>query len=173
MNYGNIKYNDISNGPGIRTSLFVSGCRIHCNNCFNKMTWDFLFGKPFTIDVQNEIIESLKSPYITGLTILGGEPFEKENQESLYPFIKRVREEFPDKSIWMFSGYTYEVIKNGKQHFEYTDKILELIDVLVDGPFVEDLKDITLKFRGSRNQRIIDVKETLALNKVVLNELNA
>lgn len=168
MNYGNIKYYDISNGPGIRTSLYVSGCRVNCKNCFNKVTWDFLYGKPFTEEVENEILNSLDSKYIAGITILGGEPFEMENQRDLFPFIRKIRERFPNKSIWMFSGYTFETIKNGKRHFENTDEILKLIDVLVDGPFVEELKDISLKFRGSSNQRIIDMKKTLKNNEVVL-----
>lgn len=175
MYFGNIKKNDIANGPGIRVSLFVSGCRIHCKNCFNKVTWDFNYGKEFTKEVEESILEELKSPFITGLTILGGEPFEKENQQGLYPFIRRVRNEYPNKSIWMFSGYIFDkdiYPKDGKSHTDVTLSILSLIDVLVDGPFMEEKKNICLNFRGSTNQRIIDVKETLKKKSIVLHELN-
>lgn len=170
MNYGNIKKCDIANGIGVRVSLFVSGCTHHCKNCFNSETWDFSYGKPFTKEVEDEILELLKPDYINGLTVLGGEPFEKVNQRALLPFIKRVRETYPNKDIWMFSGYLLdeELLKESRARCEVTDEILSQIDVLVDGRFVEELKDITLRFRGSKNQRIIDIKKTLASGNIVL-----
>ncbi|WP_408069759.1 anaerobic ribonucleoside-triphosphate reductase activating protein [Butyrivibrio sp. JL13D10] len=175
MNYAEIKKTDIANGTGVRTSLFVSGCTHHCKGCFNEETWDFDFGKPFTREVEDEIIESLRPAYVTGLTILGGEPMEIVNQKSLRPFIERVREELPNKTIWIYSGYVWEELtdKNNKRcHCEDTEKILSMIDVLVDGEFVIDLKNISLKFRGSSNQRIINVKDTINEGKIVLSELN-
>ena len=172
MNYGNIKTNDIANGTGVRTSLFVSGCTHYCKGCFNPETWDFSYGEPFTKETEDKIILSLKPDFIRGLTVLGGEPFEKENQKALLPFIKRVKEEFPNKDIWFFSGYLYEElsgkIKNDRCRTECTDKLLSLIDVLVDGEFVEEKKNISLKFRGSENQRLIDLKKTIAQDKVIL-----
>ena len=161
MNYANIKYNDIADGEGIRTSLFVSGCTHHCKGCFNEEAWDFNYGKPFTSEVEDRILESLKPSYIAGLTLLGGEPFEPANQRVLVPFLKRVREQLPDKNIWCYSGYLYDVDMQpgGKVHTDVTDEILSYIDVLVDGEFVEELKDITLLFRGSRNQRLICLKD--------------
>ena len=169
MNYGEIKNCDIANGIGVRISLFVSGCTHHCKNCFNPETWDFGYGEEFTTDIQDKIISMLEPEYISGLTILGGEPFEVSNQEALLPFVKRVREKYPQKTIWMYSGYTFEeLIGNSRARCEYTDEILSLIDVLVDGKFVEEKKNITLKFRGSENQRIIDVKESLKSGKIVL-----
>lgn len=160
MNYSTIKYCDIANGPGVRTSLFVSGCRRHCKNCFNSVAWDFQYGDPFTEKVQEMLIESMRPVYIDGLTVLGGEPFEPENQRGLLPFIRKVRKELPEKNIWMFSGNTLEEIREGSAHCEVTDELLELIDVLVDGPFVQELYDISLQFRGSKNQRLIDMKKT-------------
>ncbi len=161
MNYGQIKYNDISNGEGVRTSLFVSGCRQHCAHCFNKETWDFDYGLPFTESVQEEILASLRSNYIAGLSVLGGEPMEPENQEGLLPFLQKVKANFPEKNIWLYTGYLFEkdMIPGGRKYTEYTEEILSCVDVLVDGPFVEILKDISLKFRGSSNQRIIRLKE--------------
>ena len=161
MNYGEIKKTDIANGEGVRVSLFVSGCRIHCQGCFNSMTWDFGYGKLFTSETEDEIIDALKPPYIAGLTVLGGEPFEEENQRVLTPFLKKVKETFPSKTIWCYSGYCYETdikSQNGKKHTQYTDEMLSYIDTLVDGPFIKDLKDISLQFRGSRNQRILNIK---------------
>jgi len=171
MNYGNIKNTDIANGEGVRVSLFVSGCTHHCKNCFNKETWDFNYGNPFTKEVEDKIIEMLKPSYIKGLTLLGGEPMEPQNQEALLPFLKRIRQTFNNtKSIWSYTGYIYDkdLVPNGRAYCAYTKELLSLIDVLVDGPFVESLKNISLKFRGSSNQRIIDLKKTLQTGKVVI-----
>lgn len=176
MHFGNIKKNDIANGEGVRVSLFVSGCRNRCKNCFNPETWSFTYGKEFTLEVEQDIIDSLDASWINGLTILGGEPFEVENQRALVSFIKKVRELFPNKTIWMYSGYLFDTEihnPNGKVHCEVTDEILNNIDVLVDGKFVEELKNLSLKFRGSTNQRIIMVQESLEKNEVILSELNA
>ncbi len=151
MNYSGIKKVDIANGPGVRVSLFVSGCRNHCPGCFNTETWDFSYGQPFTRETENEIITALRPMWIQGLSILGGEPTEEENETALIPFLKRVRTELPDKDIWLYSGYTYETLQR--------KKILTLVDVLVDGPFLMEQKDAGLAFRGSRNQRIIDLRE--------------
>lgn len=151
MNYAEIKKVDIANGPGVRVSLFVSGCRNHCKGCFNPETWDFDYGRPFTRETEDEIIEALRPSWIQGLSILGGEPTEEENAAVLIPFLKRVRAVLPDKDIWLYSGYTYEVLRD--------KEILTLADVLVDGPFLLELKDAGLAFRGSRNQRIIDLRE--------------
>ena len=150
MNYGEIILNDIANGPGVRVSLFVSGCRNHCKGCFQPETWDFSFGKPFTKEIEDGIIAALRPSWIQGLSILGGEPMEPENQEVLVPFLGRVKTELPDKDIWLYSGYKYEALLGSK--------LLPLVDVLVDGPFIEAEKDISLSFRGSRNQRIIHLK---------------
>lgn len=169
MNYGEIKNCDIANGVGVRVSLFVSGCTHHCKNCFNPETWDFSYGEEFTHDVQDRIISMLEPDYIAGLTVLGGEPFEPDNQEALLPFLKRFKEKFPGKNLWMYSGYTYEELTGeSRARCEYTDDILSLVDVLVDGEFVEELKKITLKFRGSENQRVINMKETLKSGEIVL-----
>ncbi|HBB43204.1 MAG TPA: anaerobic ribonucleoside-triphosphate reductase activating protein [Treponema sp.] len=162
MYYGEIKKTDIADGDGVRVSLFVSGCRIHCPGCFNEKTWDFLFGKPFTSETENEIIEALEKEYISGLTVLGGEPFEKENQKVLAPFLQRVRRLFPHKTIWCYTGYVYDrdlLPEDGARHCEYTADMLSCIDVLVDGPFILAQKDISLRFRGSRNQRILRLSE--------------
>ncbi len=174
MYYGKINTCDIANGEGIRVSLFVSGCRNHCEGCFNQETWNFKYGNPFDEAAQNLIIDALSKSYIDGLTILGGEPFEKENQEALYPFIIRVRELFPQKTIWMYSGYTFDIdmIEGGKVYTKYTKQILSNIDILVDGKFDIKLYNLALKFRGSSNQRIIDMKETLKQNTIVLSNLN-
>ena len=151
MNYAEIKKVDIANGPGVRVSLFVSGCRNHCKGCFNPETWDFDYGRPFTRATEDEIIKALRPSWIQGLSILGGEPTEEENAAVLIPFLKRVRAALPDKDIWLYSGYTYEALRD--------KEILTLADVLVDGPFLLKQKDAGLAFRGSRNQRIIDLKE--------------
>lgn len=172
MNYGEIKYYDIANGPGVRTSLFVSGCRNRCEDCFNRETWAFDFGKPYTEETENAIVESLKPDYIAGLTVLGGEPFEKENQPEVLKLVNRVRKEFPNKTIWIFSGFTYEeLISGSRASGETANEILSVCDILVDGRFDKSKKNISLKFRGSENQRIIDLKPTLLQNKVVLKEL--
>lgn len=169
MNYATIKKYDIANGLGVRVSLFVSGCTHHCKNCFNAVAWDFNYGELFTKEVEDEIIDALKQPMITGLTLLGGEPMEPQNQKGLYEFLKRVKKEVPNKDIWCYTGYTLETdLLEGKVHLDITDDILSMIDVLVDGKFVEELKDITLKFRGSSNQRVIDLKTTLATNQITL-----
>lgn len=167
MNYAEIKHFDIANGEGVRTTLFVSGCRRGCKNCFNEVAWNFAAGKPFTAEVADEIIESLRPDYVDGLTLLGGEPMEPENQEGLVGFVGRVRAEFPrggGKTIWCFTGDTWdrELVTGGRHHTEVTDRLLSCVDVLVDGPFVQSLHDITLRFRGSSNQRIIDMPATLA-----------
>lgn len=173
MNYGEIKKYDIANGEGVRVSLFVSGCTHHCKGCFNYETWDFTFGKPFTKDTENEILTALDHSYISGLSLLGGEPFEPQNQKALLPFLQEVRARFPEKNIWCYTGYTLDedLLQDSKARCEYTDDMLKLIDVIVDGEFKEDLKDISLAFRGSANQRIIDVKATLSQGKVVLWDL--
>lgn len=161
MNYGEIKKIDIANGEGVRVTLFVSGCRIHCPGCFNSCTWNFDYGKPFTEETEKEVMEALDKDFISGLTVLGGEPFEPENQQVLAPFLEKVRERFPDKSIWCFSGYLYDKDiqpQDGKKHTEYTDRMLACIDTLVDGPFILSERDISLQFRGSRNQRILNIK---------------
>ena len=159
MNYGNIKECDIADGPGVRVSLFVSGCRHHCKGCFNKETWDFDYGMPYTKETDDEIIRLLAPSYIQGLTLLGGEPFEPENQKELAGLLKRVRETYPDKDIWCYTGYLYDVDlpEGGRVHTEVTEEMLSYIDVLVDGEFIEEEKDVTLVFRGSRNQRIIEL----------------
>ena len=163
MYYGEIKNCDIANGLGVRVTLFVSGCTNHCENCFQPQTWDFHYGKPFTSETEDQLIKMLAPSYIRGLTLLGGEPFEPENQRALVPFLERVRREYPTKDIWAFSGFRYddEITRPGAHpHCEVTKRFLSLIDVLVDGRYVEALKDIRLKFRGSSNQRIIDMKLT-------------
>ncbi len=169
MYYGEIKNFDIANGLGCRVSLFVSGCRNHCLGCFNAQTWDFCFGKPFTKEVEDKLINMLKDENIAGLTILGGEPFEPENQRGLINFIRRYINEV-GKNLWMFSGYLYDVdmIPGGKVYTEVTDEILSYVDVLVDGRFEMSLRNLSLKFRGSSNQRIIDVKKSRELNETIL-----
>ena len=170
MNYATIKYYDIANGPGVRTSVFVSGCRHHCPGCFNAVAWDFGYGKPFDKAVRNEVFASCQPDYIAGLSLLGGEPMEPENQRALLPFVRRVRARYPEKTIWAFSGFTLEELRQegAHPHCEVTEELLSLLDVLVDGRFVEELKDISLRFRGSRNQRLIDMKQTLAAGHIVL-----
>jgi anaerobic ribonucleoside-triphosphate reductase activating protein len=160
MHYGNIKECDIADGPGVRVSLFVSGCRHHCKGCFNAETWDFNYGKPYTKETEDEIIQLLASDFVQGFTLLGGEPFEPENQVELVKLLKRIRETYPQKDIWCYTGYLYDVDlpEGGKVHTDVTDEMLSYIDVLVDGEFVEAEKDVTLVFRGSRNQRIIHLK---------------
>lgn len=174
MNYGNIKECDIANGPGVRVSLFVSGCRHHCKGCFNEETWDFHYGDPYTEETEETIINLLKAGYIQGLSLLGGEPFEPENQKELVKLLRRVREAYPKKDIWCYSGYLYDVdmVPGGRVYTDVTEEMLSYLDVLVDGRFVEAQKDVTLHFRGSRNQRIIDVKKSREANAVVLSPLN-
>ncbi len=173
MNYATIKKYDIANGLGVRVSLFVSGCTHRCRNCFNAVAWDFAYGQPFTKEVEEEIIISLNSPVVQGLSLLGGEPLEPQNQYGILDLLRRIKRELPDKDIWCYTGYTLETdLWTGKAHIEITDEILSMIDVLVDGKFVEELKNITLKFRGSSNQRVIDLKKTLINKKVILLNLN-
>ena len=168
MNYAGIKYCDIANGTGCRTVLFVSGCRNACKGCFQPQTWDFGYGEPFDEKVQKEVLDSLAPDYITGITLLGGEPFEPENQKELVPFMRKVGAQYPNKNVWAFTGYIYDkdLIAGGRRHTEDTDELLSMIDVLVDGPFVEELKDITLKFRGSSNQRVLNLRETIRTGKI-------
>lgn len=170
MNYANIKYCDIANGEGVRTSLFVSGCRRRCKECFNAVAWDFAYGRPFDKAARNAILASLAPEYIDGLSLLGGEPFEPENQRALVPFLRDVRVLYPHKTIWCYTGNSYEreLLQPSPARCEVTDEMLGLLDVLVDGEFLIDEKDITLRFRGSRNQRIIDLNKTRAAGHVVL-----
>ena len=174
MYYGQIIKADSANGTGIRVSLFVSGCTNCCPGCFQPATWDFKFGHPYTKEVEDSIIEELQKPYYDGLTILGGEPFEIENQKEVVKLIRRVKSELPNSTIWMYSGFLYdtELAPGGCRHTEYTDEILDSIDILVDGRFMIKLLDITLNFRGSANQRIIDMKETRKKGEIVLSPLN-
>lgn len=170
MHYSTIKDCDIANGIGVRITLFVSGCTNHCKNCFQPQTWDFDFGEPFTEETEEKLLAMLKPDYINGLTLLGGEPMEPQNQRALVPFLKRVREAYPNKNIWCFTGFTYEVLKTDGSHprCEVTDEMLSLIDVLVDGRYVDELKDLTLQFRGSSNQRLIDMVKTRENGEVTL-----
>ncbi len=175
MHYGNIKLNDIANGEGIRVSLFVSGCTNHCKECFNPETWNFEYGKPFTSETEQFILDNLKSDFVNGLTLLGGEPFEPRNQEVLLNLVKRVRQIYPNKTIWAYSGFRFddELLKAGAYpNCKFTLELLQNIDILVDGRFDRDLRDIRLNFRGSSNQRIIDVKKSLKENKIILSALN-
>ena len=168
MNYAEIKKNDIANGEGVRTSLFVSGCRNRCKNCFNAVTWDFLYGKPFDQAVEDDIIEATRPRWISGLSLLGGEPFEPDNQRALLPFLRRLRRQLPDKTVWAFSGYTWEELTGqSRARCEATGALLSLVDVLVDGEFVEALRDISLRFRGSSNQRLLDVPASLAAGRPI------
>ncbi len=169
VNYATIKYCDIANGTGVRTSLFVSGCRLHCTGCFNNGAWSFRAGEPFTTEVEDQIIESLAPAYVDGLTVLGGEPTEPENAQALAPFLERVHAAYPHKDIWLYSGRTWEELTGASSHAsEDMARILRTLDVLVDGPFVQELHDITLRFKGSSNQRIINVPASLAAREVVL-----
>ena len=174
MNYAEIKYCDVANGPGVRTSLFVSGCSHHCPGCFNEIEWDFNYGKPFTQDTIDSIIESLKPDYIQGLTLLGGEPFEYSNQKGLLPLVRQVREVLPQKDIWCFTGFLFDkdIIENMCKRWKETNELLSYIDVLVDGRFVEELKNLNLKFKGSENQRTILVNESLKSGNVILYDFD-
>lgn len=172
MNYATIKKCDIANGEGVRVSLFVSGCTHHCKNCFNKIAWDFWYGTPFTEETEKEIFTELDKEYISGLSVLGGEPFEPSNQRALYPFIKEIRKRYPEKNIWFYTGFTFDektgTLCEEEKNCEVTRLLLKNIDVLVDGAFIEELKDISLKFRGSSNQRVIDVNKSLQENRIIL-----
>ena len=170
MHYAAIKRRDIADGPGVRVSLFVSGCTHRCKGCFNEEAQNFSYGEPFTPAVEEALLEDLAPDYVDGLTLLGGEPFEPVNQRALLPFLRRVRERFPQKDVWAYTGYVYEeeLLRESRARCEVTDELLSLVDVLVDGEFVEEEKDITILFRGSANQRLIDLKATRAAGAVVL-----
>ena len=172
MNYATIKWYDIANGEGVRISLFVSGCTHHCKNCFNKIAWDFHYGEPFDNATQEKILSELASPFIAGLSLLGGEPMEPINQAGLLPFVEEVRRRFPEKTIWCYTGYTFDENTGGLQENHVntpdTKRLISLFDVLIDGAYVEELHDIRLRFRGSSNQRVIDVQKSLTQNRCVL-----
>ena len=161
MNYGAIKKFDVADGEGVRVSLFVSGCRNACKGCFQPETWNFHFGEPFTADTENEILEALAPEYIAGFSLLGGEPFEEENQEVLAPFLEKIKKAYPTKNIWCWTGYIYDkdLQKGQRKHTQFTDRMLSCIDVLVDGPFIEEKKNLMLEFRGSENQLILKLRE--------------
>ena len=169
MRYAGIKYCDIANGTGVRTVLFVSGCRNCCKGCFQPETWDFNYGKAFTKEVEDELLDSLKPPYIKGLTLLGGDPFEPENQKGLLPFLRRMKKEYSAKDIWAYTGYLLDrdLLSGGKCETEDTKEMLSYIDVLVDGPYIEEEYSIMLKFKGSANQRVIDCKKYMADGELV------
>lgn len=170
MNYATIKKHDVANGPGVRVSLFVSGCTHHCPGCFNKETWDFDFGQPFTSEVMEEILTALEPSYIRGFSLLGGEPFEYQNQLGVLPLLKEIKRRFPEKSIWCYSGYLFDrdILEKMVPLYAETKEMLSYIDILVDGEFIEEQKDLALRFRGSSNQRIIRVADSLTNNALVL-----
>lgn len=170
MNYAEIKNVDIANGPGVRISLFVSGCPHHCKGCFNEVTWDFTYGKPYTQETINHILELLKPDYIKGITFLGGEPMAPSNQESVLNTMRQIKEHYTNKDIWLYTGYLLDTDIMGKMvdTLPHTSEILSYIDVLVDGPFIEEQKNLNLQFKGSENQRIIDMKKTLSSGNIVL-----
>lgn len=172
MYYGAIKSCDIANGNGVRVSLFVSGCTHHCKNCFNPETWSFTYGQPFTEETQEQLLQLLQPSHINGLSLLGGEPMEPDNQRALLPFVRRVKAQFPQKDIWCYTGYTLErdLLAPSRARTEVTDELLSWLDVLVDGEFVQALKNIRLRFRGSENQRILALPATLAAGRPVLWE---
>ena len=170
--YADIKQYDVANGPGVRVSLFASGCTHHCKNCFNQVTWDFHYGQEFTPEVMEKVLEYLQPDYVKGLTLLGGEPMEHSNQQGLLPMLRKIREVYPQKDIWCFTGYDFDKDVKGRMLLEWpeTEEFLSYIDVLVDGPFIEELKSVALRFKGSSNQRTIDVKKSLETGKTVLVE---
>lgn len=171
MYYGELKKCDIANGIGVRVTLFVSGCTNRCPGCFQPQTWDFRYGKPFTDETKEEIFAELDKSYVDGLTLLGGEPFEPENQRTLLPLLREVRQKYPDKTVWCFTGFRLDdelLCQGSHPRCEATDDMLACIDVLVDGRFREELKDISLQFRGSRNQRIIDMNQTRRTGVITL-----
>lgn len=173
MNYATIKFNDIANGTGVRVSLFVSGCTHHCKGCFNAEAWDFHYGEPFTREVEESILAALDHGYVDGLSLLGGEPMEPSHQRALLPFLKEVKTRFPQKNIWCYTGYLLDtelLDPNGRAHTEVTEELVDLLDVVVDGRFEEDKKDIRLRFRGSSNQRIIDVPASRKAGQIILKE---
>lgn len=172
MYYGAIKKFDIANGEGIRVSLFVSGCRNRCKNCFQPDTWAFDYGKPFDSTAENIIFTALENPSVRGLSILGGEPMEPENQRELLPFIKKVKERYPDKNIWLYTGNTYEELTaecgSSAKALDITRELISCLDIMVDGRYVEEKKSLGLRFRGSSNQRIIDIKKTKEMGEIVI-----
>ncbi|MBE7002982.1 MAG: anaerobic ribonucleoside-triphosphate reductase activating protein [Ruminococcaceae bacterium] len=170
MYYGEIKNCDIADGEGVRVSLFVSGCTNRCKGCFQPETWAFDYGQPFTAETEAQLLAMLAPDYINGLTLLGGDPFEPENQRALVPFLRHMRETLPHKTVWCYTGFTYEQLLTDGSHprCEVTDQFLALVDVLVDGPFIEQRHDISLRFRGSSNQRLIDLNETRLRRELVL-----
>lgn len=173
MNYATIKFNDIANGVGVRVSLFVSGCTHHCKGCFNAEAWDFQYGEPFTPAVEDTILDALAPDYVAGLSLLGGEPMEPAHQQALLPFLRRVKERYPQKTIWCYTGYLLDdelLAPDGRAHTAVTEELIGLLDVMVDGRFEEDKKDIRLRFRGSSNQRIIDIPATRKAGNIILKE---
>ena len=174
MHVGEILVADCANGPGVRVSVFVSGCTNCCEGCFQPQTWDFTYGRFYDKEMEDYIVEELSKSHYQGLTILGGEPFEPSNQKELIHLIRRVREELPDRNIWMYTGFTYDkdLCPGGRKYTKQTDAILDEIDVLVDGRFEQAKRDLMLKYRGSSNQRIIDMKQTRKQGEVVLSPLN-
>lgn len=170
MNYGAIKEYDIANGEGVRITLFVSGCTNACKNCFQPETWDFDYGQPYTKETEQQIIDFLEKPLVSGLTLLGGDPFEFSNQEELVHLCKRVKEEHPDKTIWAYTGFLLDqdLLEGGRRHGKVTDELLSYIDVLVDGPYIDEQRNISLQFRGSENQRVIDLPKSLKEQEVIL-----
>lgn len=175
MYVGEVMTADVANGEGMRVSVFVSGCRNHCKGCFQPQTWDFNYGKEYTPEIEQFIIDELSKSYYDGITILGGDPMEPENQEPVLQLLRRIKKELPDKNVWAYTGYVYDLdlVPGGKRFIDgVTRELLESIDILIDGRFVEELKNLMLNFRGSSNQRIIKMKETLETGEVVLSELN-
>jgi anaerobic ribonucleoside-triphosphate reductase activating protein len=172
MNYATIKWTDIANGEGVRISLFVSGCTHRCKNCFNEVAWDFTYGNPFDEAVEQQILSELSSDYIAGISLLGGEPLEPLNQKALLPFLQKVKAQYPQKTIWCYTGYVLDeatgLLRESGKNTEWTKELISLCDVLVDGAYIEELKDVRLKFRGSANQRVIDVQKTLQMGECVL-----
>lgn len=173
MYYGNIKKYDIADGEGVRVTLFVSGCTNKCKGCFQPETWDFCYGQPYTEETEKEILDTLNNDYIQGLTLLGGEPFEPDNQRVLVTLLRKVKEMYPDKDVWSYTGFVYDkdLVPGGRRYTEVTDEMLSMIDVLVDGPFIEEKKNISLSYRGSENQRVINLKKSLQEGKVILYEV--
>lgn len=175
MHVGEVMTADVANGEGMRVSVFVSGCRNHCKGCFQPQTWDFNYGREYTPEIEQFIIDELSKSYYDGITILGGDPMEPENQEPVLRLLRRIKKELPDKNVWAYTGYVYDrdLVPGGKRFVDgVTRELLESIDILIDGRFVEEFKNLMLNFRGSGNQRIIKMKETLETGKVVLSELN-
>lgn len=172
MNYGGINEHDVANGKGVRVSIFVSGCKHACKNCFNSEVWDFNYGEKYTKEVEDSVLKALDKPYIKGLSLLGGEPMYPTNQEHLVNLVKRAKEMYPDKDIWCYTGFEFDtdILMKMRKFLPYTSEMLKYLDVLVDGKYVDEIRDLKLLFRGSRNQRIIDVQKSLELNKVYLHD---